>query len=149
NADMRDYVRRLLAARYDVEAVADGAAALAAIARRKPDLVLSDVMMPRLDGMQLLARLRADPHNSTVPVIMLSSRAGEESRVEGMQAGADDYLIKPFSARELLARVEAHVKMARFRQQSEQAIRESERQLAAELATARRMQQLSTRLLQE
>jgi PAS domain S-box-containing protein len=126
NADMRDYVRRLLAARYQVETVADGEAALAAIARNIPDLVLSDIMMPRLDGIQLLARLRADPRTSTIPVILLSARAGEESRVEGMQAGADDYLIKPFSARELLARVESHVRMARFRSQAIDVLRESE-----------------------
>jgi diguanylate cyclase (GGDEF)-like protein/PAS domain S-box-containing protein len=126
NADMRNYVRRLLAPRYEVEAVGDGEAALAAIARTKPDLVLSDIMMPRLDGLQLLARLRADPRTNTLPIILLSARAGEESRVEGMQAGADDYLIKPFSARELLARVEAHVKLARYRQEAEQALRQSE-----------------------
>ena len=126
NADMRDYVRKLLARRYDVEAVADGEAALKAIARVKPDLVLSDIMMPRLDGMQLLARLRANPETSTLPIILLSARAGEESSVEGMQAGADDYLIKPFSARELLARVEAHVKIARLRRDSEQALRDEQ-----------------------
>ena len=136
NADMRDYVRRLLASRYEVEVVADGGAALSAIARRKPDLVLSDIMMPRLDGMELVLRLRADPQTNTLPIILLSARAGEESRVEGMQAGADDYLIKPFSARELLARVDAHVKIARFRRDAEQALRdEQERwQLAAHVA---------------
>ncbi|WP_316160305.1 PAS domain-containing protein [Bradyrhizobium sp. SZCCHNRI20481] len=131
NADMRDYVRRLLAARYDVETVADGEAALAAIARDKPDLVLSDVMMPRIDGMQLLARLRADEQVGTIPVILLSARAAEESRVEGMEAGADDYLIKPFSARELLARVEAHLKMARLRAEATERLRASEERYRA------------------
>ncbi|CCD90227.1 putative sensor histidine kinase with multiple PAS/PAC and a response regulator receiver domain [Bradyrhizobium sp. ORS 285] len=131
NADMRDYVRRLLATHYDVEAVGDGEAALAAIARAKPDLVLSDVMMPRLDGIQLLARVRADAQVSTIPVILLSARAGEESRVEGMQAGADDYLIKPFSARELLARVEAHLKMARLRAEATERLRASEERFRA------------------
>ncbi len=131
NADMRDYVRRLLATHYDVEAVGDGEAALAAIARAKPDLVLSDVMMPRLDGVQLLARVRADAQVSTIPVILLSARAGEESRVEGMQAGADDYLIKPFSARELLARVEAHLKMARLRAEATERLRASEERFRA------------------
>jgi PAS domain S-box-containing protein len=126
NADMRDYMRGLLTARYEVEAFADGEAALSAIARNKPDLVLSDIMMPRLDGMQLLARLRADRETSVVPVILLSARVGEESRVEGMQAGADDYLIKPFSARELLARVESHVRLARFRREAIDTLRESE-----------------------
>ncbi|HEY1744939.1 MAG TPA: ATP-binding protein, partial [Granulicella sp.] len=131
NADMRDYVRRLLAIRHEVEAVADGEAALAAVARERPDLMLSDIMMPRLDGMQLLARLRADPHTSTIPVILLSARAGEESRVEGMRAGADDYLIKPFSARELLARVEAHLKMSRYRREFTEALRASEERYRA------------------
>jgi signal transduction histidine kinase len=131
NADMRDYVRRLLAPRYHVEVVPDGEAALAAVARRKPDLLLADVMMPRLDGMQLLARLRAHPQTSTIPVILLSARAGEESRVEGMQSGADDYLVKPFSIRELLARVEAHLKMARFRNEAAEALRTSEERFRA------------------
>ena len=84
-----------------------------------PDLILSDVMMPRLDGFGLLRELRADPRTASVPVIMLSARAGEESRVEGMEAGADDYLVKPFSARELLARVGALLQIARLRRESE------------------------------
>ena len=134
---MRDYVRRLLAPRYEVEAVADGEAALAAIARSKPDLVLTDIMMPRLDGLQLLAQLARRSATSTLPVILLSARAGEESRVEGMQAGADDYLIKPFSARELLARVETHVKMARFRRESTQSLRESEQRLRIALSAGK------------
>ncbi len=103
NADMREYVSRLLAqAGYDVEATPDGLAALCAARQSLPDLVLADVMMPGLDGFGLLRELRADKRTSTLPVIMLSARAGEEARVEGLKAGADDYLIKPFSARELL-----------------------------------------------
>jgi PAS domain S-box-containing protein len=107
NTDMRDYIRQLLEPDYAVEAVADGAAALEAVARRPPDVVLADVMMPRLDGFALLRALRSAPHTQTLPVILLSARAGEESRIEGLDAGADDYLIKPFSARELVARVRA------------------------------------------
>ena len=126
NADMRQYVVRLLSDQFRVEAVADGAAALAAVRKRPPDLVLTDVMMPRLDGFGLLRELRADPLTSGLPVIMLSARAGEESRVEGMQAGADDYLVKPFGAKELLARVTAHLKMARMRREAEAAIRAEE-----------------------
>jgi PAS domain S-box-containing protein len=118
NADMRNYVRRLLVQRYEVEAVPDGEAALAAARASPPDLVLSDVMMPRLDGFGLLNALRADPATRTIPVILLSARAGEESRVEGLEAGADDYLIKPFSARELLARVGANLEMARVRREA-------------------------------
>ena len=111
---------------YRVEAVSDGAAALEAVRRQRPELVLSDVMMPRLDGFGLLRGLRADPDTATIPVILLSARAGEESRVEGMEAGADDYLVKPFSARELLARVRALLQITRLRRESEQAIRQSE-----------------------
>ncbi|MFW8635330.1 ATP-binding protein [Cribrihabitans pelagius] len=115
NADMRDYVRRLLSPAYEVICASDGAAALEAARASPPDLVLSDVMMPRLDGFGLIAALRAEPRLRTVPVILLSARAGEESRVEGLEAGASDYLVKPFSERELLARVEAQLKLAGLR----------------------------------
>jgi len=125
NADMREYVARLLAEHYRIQVVPDGVAALATALERPPDLVLTDVMMPRLDGFGLLRGLRADPRTQNVPVIMLSARAGEESRVEGMQAGADDYLIKPFGARELLARVGAHLQMARMRREASESHRQS------------------------
>jgi signal transduction histidine kinase len=118
NADMRDYVRRLLIDRYDVVAVGDGLAALEAAAKAPVDLVLSDVMMPRLDGIGLLRALRGDPRWRTVPVILLSARAGEEASVEGLEAGADDYLEKPFSARALLARVNTHLTLARIRRKA-------------------------------
>jgi PAS domain S-box-containing protein len=123
NADMRQYLVRLLSERYDVQAVPDGQAALAAVRERSPELVLSDVMMPNLDGFGFLHALRSDAATRTVPIILLSARAGEESRVEGMEHGADDYLIKPFSARELLARVQTHLEMARVRKQAEEDLR--------------------------
>jgi signal transduction histidine kinase/DNA-binding response OmpR family regulator len=123
---MREYVSRLLGPLYDVEAVPDGEAALAAVRRRPPDLVLADVMMPGLDGFGLIRELGAEERTRSIPVILLSARAGEESRVEGMQARADDYLIKPFSARELLARVESHLELSRVRRKGEQALRERE-----------------------
>jgi PAS domain S-box-containing protein len=119
NADLRDYVRRLLGQRYEVAAVADGEAALEAARARPFDLVLADVMMPGLDGFGLLQALRADERLKTIPVILLSARAGEEARVEGLAAGADDYLVKPFSANELLARVGARLELARARRESE------------------------------
>ena len=124
NADMRQYLVRLLAERYQVKAVSDGEAALAAVQERSPELVLTDVMMPNLDGFGLLQKLRSDPETRTIPIILLSARAGEESRVEGMEHGADDYLIKPFSARELLARVQTHLEMARIRKQAEETLRQ-------------------------
>ncbi|MGH7078437.1 MAG: PAS domain S-box protein, partial [Acetobacteraceae bacterium] len=115
NADMREYVRRLLGSRCEVETVGDGVAAIEAIRKRRPDLVLTDVMMPELDGFGLMERIRADPALRDLPVVMLSARAGEETRVEGLAAGADDYLVKPFSGRELVARVENSLNLARLR----------------------------------
>ncbi|WP_209668497.1 SpoIIE family protein phosphatase [Amycolatopsis magusensis] len=116
NADMREYLTRLLAgAGYQVHAVADGEEALAAMRTHVPDLVVSDVMMPRLDGLSLVAALRADPRTVAVPALLLSARAGQEASIEGLQAGADDYLVKPFAAAELLARVRANVELSRLR----------------------------------
>jgi PAS domain S-box-containing protein len=115
NRDMREYVHRLLDRRYSVTVVGDGEQALAEVRKNPPDLVLTDVMMPKLDGFELLRALREDPATAALPVIMLSARAGEESESEGMEAGADDYLVKPFTARELMARVSAHVSMYRLR----------------------------------
>ena len=105
NADMRGYVKGLLSPNYTVEAVGDGALALAAARRQRPDVIVSDVMMPHLDGFGLLKGVRADAALRDIPVILVSARAGEESRIEGLDAGADDYLVKPFSARELAARL--------------------------------------------
>ncbi|MFZ5897115.1 MAG: sensor histidine kinase [Myxococcota bacterium] len=119
NADMRDYVQRLLSARWSVETVNDGAAALTAARRRRPDLILTDVMMPHLDGFGLLKALRNDDTLKTVPIVMLSARAGEEARLQGVESGADDYLVKPFSARELLARVGTQLELGRLRRLAE------------------------------
>jgi PAS domain S-box-containing protein len=139
NGDMRSYVRRLLGdGGHVVEAVADGRAALEAARRRAPDLVLSDVMMPGLDGFGLLAALRADPALRGIPVILLSARAGEEARIEGLAAGADDYLIKPFSARELLARVETNLRLARVRHEAADALRRVNETLEAQVAARTR-----------
>jgi PAS domain S-box-containing protein len=118
NADMRDYVANLLARSYRVIAAENGLCALEQARRQIPDLVLTDIMMPELDGFGLLKALRENPAFHSVPVIMLSARAGEEARVEGIDAGADDYLIKPFTARELTAHVDAQLKMARLRKQA-------------------------------
>ncbi|MET0406959.1 MAG: response regulator, partial [Hyphomicrobium sp.] len=126
NADMRSYLQRILGSRWNVAAVGNGRVALEAIRTNKPDLVITDVMMPELDGFGLLRYLRDDPALRDIPVIMLSARAGEEAQVEGLQAGADDYLTKPFSARELLARVTANLDMARFRREASREIVESE-----------------------
>ena len=117
NADMRSYVGRLLADRYDVVAVQDGLSALKVALDSPPDLILSDIMMPGLDGFGLLKEIRGDARTRAIPIILLSARAGEESALEGLEAGADDYLTKPFSARELLGRVQTHLELARVRRQ--------------------------------
>lgn len=116
NADMRNYLHRILSEFYQVEVFTEGSAALNAARALTPDLVLSDVMMPGMDGFELLKQLRRDSQTREIPILLLSARAGEEAAVEGLSAGADDYLIKPFSARELLARVAVNVKLGRSRQ---------------------------------
>lgn len=126
NTDMRQYVARLLAPKYDVTSVSNGSEALHAVQENLPDLVLADVMMPHLDGFGLLRELRSDPRTRDLPVVLLSARAGEEERVEGVRGGADDYLIKPFSAKELLARVDTHLTLSQVRRQAADKLRESE-----------------------
>lgn len=122
NYDMREYVRKLLEAEgYSVTGVADGQAALDVLRnspQNLPNLILTDVMMPRLNGFQLLAAIRESQTMREIPVIMLSARAGEEAKVEGLEAGADDYLVKPFSAREMLARVKTNLEMSQIRRES-------------------------------
>lgn len=135
NADMRAYIKRILEqGGYDVQAVGDGVAAVAAATTRPmPDLVLTDVMMPRLDGFGVLKALRADLSTCSILVILLSARAGGEARVEGLTAGADDYIVKPFGARELLARVDSAIRLA----QERQAALSRENELRAELVVER------------
>jgi signal transduction histidine kinase len=115
NADMREYITRILGERWTVEVARDGDQALAAALRTRPDVIVSDMMMPGMDGFALLQALRGDDRTRSVPVILLSARAGEEARIEGLQAGADDYLVKPFSARELVARVQTQILRATVR----------------------------------
>ena len=136
NADMRAYVARLLSTRHDVEAVADGQAALEAAIERRPDLILTDIMMPRLDGFGLIKAIRDDESLRDLPIIVLSARAGEDASIEGLAAGADDYLIKPFSARELMARVGAALTLARIRGETNEVIRETSERLQAALAAS-------------
>jgi len=123
NTDMREYICQLLGARHDVTAAEDGRKALASIRRSRPDLLLTDMMMPGMDGFTLIKTIRADAQLRDLPIIVISARAGEESSVEGLAAGADDYLVKPFSARELIARVDGALAMARVRRQMGDALR--------------------------
>ncbi|MER5386095.1 SpoIIE family protein phosphatase [Streptomyces sp. NPDC002688] len=135
NADMRAYLTQLLQPDYDVLLAADGRAALEMALAQPVEMVLSDVMMPRMDGFELVRALRADPRTARLPVVLLTARAGEEESVQGRHAGADDYLAKPFSARQLLARVRTGLELSRLR---EQALTETRDQLAllASLADA-------------
>jgi signal transduction histidine kinase/DNA-binding response OmpR family regulator len=135
NADVREYVSRLLRAKYHVRTASDGEAALAALRADRPDLLLSDVMMPLLDGFGLLRAVRTDPALADIPVILLSARAGEDASIEGLQSGADDYLVKPFSARELMARVDANLKLARIRAEAAKALRTRTAELETLLQT--------------
>jgi PAS domain S-box-containing protein len=135
NADMREYLKRLIAPHYEVRTAADGAAALSEMRRRRPDLLLSDVMMPRLDGFGLVREIRADPLLADLPIVLLSARAGPQANIEGLEAGADDYLVKPFGAQELLARIASNLKMARLRRGFEQ-------RLAADFAAMQRLYEI-------
>jgi len=156
NYDMRQYLARLLSEQYEVETVADGQAAIQAAHKQAPDLIVSDVMMPILDGFELVKALRADEQTRTIPVILLSARAGEESRVEGIQAGADDYLIKPFSARELLARVSGRLEIARLQRDRESQLKVNQAELERRvqertqelLNASQELRELSARILQ-
>ena len=136
NADMREYLSRLLESDYSVAAVSDGAQAIESTRRIRPDLIIADVMMPLVDGFSLLRAVREDPDLFCTPVILLSARAGEESRVEGMQAGADDYIVKPFPGRELLARVESHLALFKLRREAQEEIRRSEERFRALVAAS-------------
>ncbi|NNE93919.1 MAG: response regulator [Verrucomicrobiales bacterium] len=119
NADMREYFERLLSPAYDLNLIGDGRKALELIKSVPPDLVLSDVMMPGLDGFELLREIRSDANISGIPVILVSARKGEEARIEGIAAGADDYMTKPFSSKELVARVSGALELAKLRQKAQ------------------------------
>ena len=121
NAEMRSFIRRLLAQDYDVEVVADGSAALEAMRRTRPNVVVTDLVMPNIDGIALVKAIRADDSLRTLPVIVVTERGELDARVEGREAGADDYLVKPFSPRELRARVRAVLELARMREAVERA----------------------------
>lgn len=137
NADMHDYLYRLLAGSYHVMTATRGDEALRIVLSERPDLVLADVMMPGMDGFELLRAIRSNPATKTMLVILLSARAGDEARTEGMKAGADDYLVKPFSAREVLARVGAHLDLSRVRREAAEALKDSRDRLAMAQAIAR------------
>jgi len=119
NADMREYVQRLLQQQFTVITAVDGEEAFNKMVKHKPDLLLSDVMMPKADGFGLLKKVRSHPDLKNTPVIFLSARAGREATVEGLDAGADDYMVKPFSAKELMVRVSNLIRINQVRRETE------------------------------
>jgi PAS domain S-box-containing protein len=130
--EVRTYVQRILSESFQVFSVTNGEDALEAIREHRPDLLVSDVVMPTLDGLGLVREIRANSQTQTLPIILLSGRGGDNPIVEGLEAGADDYLTKPFNDRELLARVSVHVEMARLRRQAA----EHEKRLRAQAEAA-------------
>nr|AGC72318.1 PAS/PAC domain protein [uncultured bacterium A1Q1_fos_1093] len=123
NADMLTYVKQLLDKQFNVVTAKHGKQALEKISIGLPDLIVSDIMMPVMDGHQLLKTVKESPSTRHIPVILLSARAGEEAKVEGIEAGADDYLVKPFSAKELLSRVRSQIKIRKIQTAAEHHIR--------------------------
>jgi len=103
--DVRRYLRDILSADMQVIEAGDGEEGIHRAQKMIPDLVISDVMMPKRDGNELCRTLKEDLRTSHIPIILLTARAGTENKIEGLETGADDYVVKPFVARELLARV--------------------------------------------
>lgn len=114
NSDMRYYIKSVLARNPDwrILLAPDGPTALALVERHQPDIILTDIMMPQMDGHELVAHLRERPDTKNTPIIFLSARAGEEAKMHGLASGVDDYLVKPFTANELISRVKAHLALA-------------------------------------
>jgi len=131
NTDLRDYMRNLLAPYYRVITAADGVAAVQMLRDCRPAIIVSDVMMPRMNGIELVQAVRSDPQTVAIPIILLSARAGGEATIEGLESGCDDYLTKPFTAQELLARVRSHVMLANSRSRWAAALERANRELDA------------------
>ncbi len=138
NADMRDYLYRLLSPFWYIEPVSNGRQALAALEREPADLVITDVMMPDMDGFELVQAIRASEKFNSTPVLLLSARAGEEARAEGIETGANDYLVKPFSARELCARITSLLQQRMVSQALETAVKQRTLELEAALQSKTR-----------
>lgn len=123
NADMRDHIQALLRKTYRVVTAKNGRDALDMLPSVNPDLILSDIMMPVMDGIRLLTAVKENPETAQLPVVLLTARAGEESKIEGYETGADDYLVKPFSSKELLVRIASQIKIASARKHIEQQLK--------------------------
>ena len=128
----RGQVDALKFAGYSVHECEDGGEALTRIAACRPDLVLLDVVLPNRSGFEILEDLRRS--NAALPVILVTARGGESDRVHGLKEGADDYVVKPFSARELLARVEAVLRRSPARPRDSATLRHGGREISFERA---------------
>ncbi|OJV14773.1 MAG: hypothetical protein BGO21_18955 [Dyadobacter sp. 50-39] len=138
NADMRQHIKSLLGNQYGVLTASNGAEALGLIRKRRPALVLSDIMMPEMDGIALLKAVKSDPAICHTPIILITARAGEESRIEGIEIGADDYIVKPFSSRELIARAKAQIRMSTERHRITDELERKVEQRTQDLVNANR-----------
>jgi signal transduction histidine kinase/CheY-like chemotaxis protein len=137
NTDMRSYVQRLLSVRFEVVCVPDAHAALEAIHKEHTDLLITDFMMPGMNGFELLKILKADQTTARIPVIVLSARADEQARLACIEAGVDDYLLKPFNANELLARASSIISSNQTKRETENRLYDLFMQAPAYIAVLR------------
>ena len=139
DTDLREFVVRLLTGQgWRVHAYSDAETAIQDLAgSRRPDLVITDVMLPGRDGLSLVRQLRQHPPTSRIPMIILTARHGDDATAEGLRAGADDYITKPFSAQELLARAHANHQLARLREDAVDDARTRSDNLQIGLASSR------------
>jgi signal transduction histidine kinase len=139
NADMRDHLQSVLMHHFKIVTANNGQEALQKIQQRQPDLILSDIMMPVLDGIGLLREVKANKATAHIPVILLTARAGEESKIVGWETGADDYLTKPFSSKELISRIASQIKTQQIRT-------EALMDIAAQKKHAQRLEEMNREL---
>jgi len=136
NHDIRNYIRDILSLNYSVIEAENGLDGLSKVRKHKPTLIISDIMMPEMDGYQFLAELKKNKLTARIPVILLTAKSGESEKIEGLDAGADDYLAKPFNAKELIARTRSLIRLYRY----QKIISERNREIEAELDIAREIQ---------
>lgn len=117
NEDLRQYISNILGLQYKILEAEHGQQGLDRAIQEVPDLIISDLMMPEMDGLELCARLKSNEATSHIPVILLTAKANRESKLEGLSTGADDYLIKPFNAEELTVRVKNLIDQRKLLQQ--------------------------------